>query len=202
MNDKVEIESSFSKNKETGSEVVEDSDDESRVNKSDNFNIRKGCCRECMKAFSKSGKSCLCQVPMSQRKFSLPDKGCNFCNCMGCNPIDVRKRQRKEMKNEIFKQDKDLRAHRILDSDDEDIPTNFRESEEYNKYRSELESLLSTYLNPKYSGFGYPKRTSTYILGYNPKDKDTLSFDWKNHKKYIEREKEKNLEKTKTDKIH
>jgi len=27
------------------------------------FVIKNGCCRECMKAFSKQGKACLCQVP-------------------------------------------------------------------------------------------------------------------------------------------
>lgn len=27
------------------------------------FDPKNGCCRKCMKAFSKSGKSCLCQVP-------------------------------------------------------------------------------------------------------------------------------------------
>jgi hypothetical protein len=27
------------------------------------FIMKNGCCRECMKAFSKNGKSCLCQVP-------------------------------------------------------------------------------------------------------------------------------------------
>jgi hypothetical protein len=27
------------------------------------FVMKNGCCMECMKAFSKSGKSCLCQVP-------------------------------------------------------------------------------------------------------------------------------------------
>jgi hypothetical protein len=36
-----------------------------------------------MRAFSKTGKSCLCQVPKFERKYTLPDKGCNFCGCKG-----------------------------------------------------------------------------------------------------------------------
>lgn len=50
---------------------------------SSNFVMKNGCCRECMRAFSKSGKSCLCQVPKYERKYTLPDNGCNFCGCNG-----------------------------------------------------------------------------------------------------------------------
>ncbi len=48
-----------------------------------NFVMKNGCCRECMRAFSKSGKSCLCQVPKYERKYTLADNGCNFCGCNG-----------------------------------------------------------------------------------------------------------------------
>eukprot|EP01017_Pseudomicrothorax_dubius_P047179 TRINITY_DN8429_c0_g1_i2.p1 TRINITY_DN8429_c0_g1~~TRINITY_DN8429_c0_g1_i2.p1 ORF type:complete len:379 (-),score=48.09 TRINITY_DN8429_c0_g1_i2:129-1265(-) len=48
-----------------------------------------GCCRRCIKAFSKSGRACLCQVPKAVRKVRLPDSGCKFCGCHGCNPEDV-----------------------------------------------------------------------------------------------------------------
>jgi hypothetical protein len=47
------------------------------------FIMKNGCCRECMRAFSKTGKSCLCQVPKHERKYILPEKGCNFCGCSG-----------------------------------------------------------------------------------------------------------------------
>jgi hypothetical protein len=47
------------------------------------FIMKNGCCRECMRAFSKTGKSCLCQVPKFERKYTLSDKGCNFCGCHG-----------------------------------------------------------------------------------------------------------------------
>jgi len=52
---------------------------------SSNFIMKNGCCRHCMRAFSKSGKSCLCQVPRSERKYTLPEIGCNICGCHGKN---------------------------------------------------------------------------------------------------------------------
>lgn len=42
-----------------------------------------GCCKKCMKAFSRSGKSCLCQVPNRDRKTPLPPGGCVICGCHG-----------------------------------------------------------------------------------------------------------------------
>jgi hypothetical protein len=41
-----------------------------------------------MKAFSKSNKSCLCQVPEDVRNTKLPSSGCKICGCFGCNPED------------------------------------------------------------------------------------------------------------------
>jgi hypothetical protein len=58
------------------------------------FIMKNGCCRECMKAFSKTGKSCLCQVPRLQRRATLPVNGCKYCGCKGCNPIDIRRDKR------------------------------------------------------------------------------------------------------------
>ena len=49
------------------------------------FVMKNGCCRKCMKAFSDNGKSCLCQVPKFERKYTLSEKGCNFCGCHGKN---------------------------------------------------------------------------------------------------------------------
>ena len=54
-----------------------------RLDEDKRFIMKNGCCRDCMRAFSKSGKSCLCQVPKFERKYTLPDKGCNFCGCHG-----------------------------------------------------------------------------------------------------------------------
>jgi len=45
--------------------------------------MRNGCCKECMKAFSGSGKACICQVPASVRRKKLPDTGCIYCGCFG-----------------------------------------------------------------------------------------------------------------------
>jgi hypothetical protein len=41
-----------------------------------------------MKAFSKSNKSCICQVPEDVRKTKLSSAGCKICGCVGCNPED------------------------------------------------------------------------------------------------------------------
>lgn len=92
------------------------------------FVMKNGCCRDCMRAFSKSGKSCLCQVPRIERKYQLPEKGCHFCKCRGCNPVDVRKEKRLELKRKLGDDNRILyKKQRILDSDDEDLKI-------YNKY--------------------------------------------------------------------
>jgi hypothetical protein len=94
------------------------------------FVMKNGCCRDCMRAFSKTGKSCLCQVPRMERKYTLPDKGCHFCKCRGCNPVDVRKERRIELKKKLGDDNRILyKKQRILDSDDEDLKI-------YNKYVS------------------------------------------------------------------
>lgn len=89
------------------------------------FVMRNGCCKDCMRAFNKSGRSCLCQVPKSERKYTLSDKGCNYCGCHGCNPIDVRKNQRSDLKRQ-FKEDRNLayKNQRLLDSEDEELRIN------------------------------------------------------------------------------
>ena len=56
--------------------------------KEEKFDKKNGCCRKCMKAFSKIGKSCICQVPQSIRKTKLTAEGCKICGCHGCNPRD------------------------------------------------------------------------------------------------------------------
>lgn len=40
--------------------------------------LKNGCCRKCMKAFSENRKSCLCQVPKHHRRSQLPATGCKF----------------------------------------------------------------------------------------------------------------------------
>ena len=57
--------------------------EKSEDNEEKHFIMKNGCCRDCMRAFSKTGKSCLCQVPKDERKYILAEKGCNFCGCHG-----------------------------------------------------------------------------------------------------------------------
>jgi hypothetical protein len=140
-------------------------------NQNNNFVMRNGCCRNCMKAFSKNGKSCLCQVPKKERKFHLPEKGCNYCGCKGCNPSDVKFNERCEQKTLLY-QDKSInhKNQRILDSDDENLKINVNDVDHYNLEKKEIQDDLDKVLkiNSNIFGFGVPLRTQTYILGYNP----------------------------------
>ena len=135
------------------------------------FIMKNGCCKECMRAFSKTGKSCLCQVPKSERKYTLSEKGCNFCGCHGCNPIDVRKDRRSEMKRQL-REDKNLqyKNQRLLDSDDEELKINVKDVDLWNlkkkEFLEEMKNILKC--NPFLMGFGAPLRTQGYILGYVP----------------------------------
>lgn len=52
-------------------------------------NLKNGCCRACMKAFSENKKACLCQVPIFVRQSVLPSEGCTICKCKGCHPEEV-----------------------------------------------------------------------------------------------------------------
>lgn len=174
----------LNKNDDINSEFLD-----SKKNLNDNnktFVIKNGCCRDCMKAFSKSGKSCLCQVPKNERKFTLSEKGCTYCGCKGCNPLDMRIEKRKEMKRKL-QNDTDIlyRRQRIIDSDDELVLTNQKDSDDYNRYRSELEKTVEGYFKTSfpYVGYGAPLRTSTYIFGYNPKENNTIFNKDKNNRR-------------------
>ena len=151
---------------------------------SSSFIMKNGCCKECMRAFSKNGKSCLCQVPKSERKNTLPEKGCNFCGCHGCNPIDVRKDKKLELKRK-YKEDKNVnyKNQRLLDSDDEDLKVNEKDIDEWNKKKKiffeDLKNIFKCNIN--YMGFGVPMRTQGYILGYQPNNKN---YSNSNKKKY------------------
>ena len=141
-----------------------------KINNTD-FIMKNGCCRDCMKAFSKNGKSCLCQVPRKERKFHLPENGCNYCGCKGCNPIDVKYFERMAQKNLLFK-DKGInhKNQRILDSDDENLKIKEDDVDFYNMEKKEIQEDLNDVLkiNSIFYGFGVPLRSPSYILGYNP----------------------------------
>lgn len=87
--------------------------------------MKNGCCKDCMKAFNKNGRSCICQVPKNERRYLLPEKGCHICGCQGCNPSDVRKNQRSDLKRQ-YKEDRNFpfKNQRLLDSDDEELKIN------------------------------------------------------------------------------
>lgn len=123
-----------------------------------------------MKAFSKTGKSCLCQVPKKERRYTLPDKGCPHCGCKGCNPLDVQRDKRRATKEKYIKDNYDnIKKQRIIESDDEDLITHQRDIDDYNKLRNEFNDFIYSIVKNSYSiGFGIPKRSSSYILGYNP----------------------------------
>lgn len=114
INEKNELVRSRSESKESNNNIKEDY-----------FEIKNGCCKNCMRAFNKNGKACLCQVPKYERKYMLPESGCNYCGCHGCNPIDVRINKKKKLKKQYL-EDKTLayKNQRILDSDDEDLKIN------------------------------------------------------------------------------
>ena len=140
-------------------------------NNNSTFIMKNGCCRNCMKAFSKNGKSCLCQVPRRERKFILPENGCNYCGCHGCNPIDMKYNKRLQQKDLLF-QDSSInhKNQRILDSEDEDLKVKDNLVDYYNRDKKDIHENLSDMLkiDSIFYGFGVPLRIPSYILGYNP----------------------------------
>lgn len=118
------------------------------------FDPRNGCCRKCMKAFSKSGKSCLCQVPKQVRKTSLPVEGCKICACTGCNPRDYydsgSQRSYSESRRSVSS-GKDEGKNMNLNNIDESV----------------LGKVIIVEYNlfPGMLGLGIPQRTPNYILG-------------------------------------
>eukprot|EP00347_Sterkiella_histriomuscorum_P019571 403341127 len=142
----------------------------------DDFIMKNGCCRDCMKAFSKLGKSCLCQVPKCERRSQLPSNGCKYCGCQGCNPIDIRKNKRQQLKEKLRRDGKyQNKRQRILDSDEEDLELK-NQYDGWLKNKNELAQTVSQilsqfaqksseYFEPLQLGFGFPMRHSSYILG-------------------------------------
>ena len=171
--------------------------------KNNKFVMKNGCCRDCMKAFSKTGKSCLCQVPHKERKFQLPENGCIYCGCKGCNPIDVRFVERKEKKNLLF-QDKNIlhKNQRILDSDDEDLKIKDKDVDNYNLDKKDLNNELERVLkiHPIFYGYGAPLRTPSYILGYHTHcTSNNINITNNNYMKYKRMRDNKNFERDNRD---
>jgi len=156
------------------------------LQKHNRFVIKNGCCRECMKAFSKQGKACLCQVPRGQRRTGLPPHGCKYCGCHGCNPIDIRKNKRQELREQLKRlhnnESNRQKLARIIDSDEEEFENNDKWQQTKQQLATHVEALVKTlaskvgamaggnkYLpvSPELLGFGIPSRHRTYILGCN-----------------------------------
>jgi hypothetical protein len=172
-----DISSSFSRSRSHSRNSKEDKLERSeRTDEDKRFIMKNGCCRDCMRAFSKTGKSCLCQVPKYERKYTLPEKGCNFCGChgnelnliIGCNPVDVRREKRKELKKQL-REDKNIlyKKQRLLDSDDEDLKIYHNDVDEWNKLRKEFIKFIGNNVSSStlFMGIGVPLRTPSYILG-------------------------------------
>jgi hypothetical protein len=121
------------------------------------FDPKNGCCRKCMKAFSKTGKSCLCQVPKEVRKTKLPLEGCKICSCKGCNPRD----DSESGSNRSYSRSRE----KSVSSPREDV-----DSKEFNLNNTD-NSVLGKVIIVEYNlfpgmlGLGIPQRTPNYILG-------------------------------------
>ncbi|CAD8132083.1 unnamed protein product [Paramecium octaurelia] len=124
----------------------------SSSDESSEFNTVNGCCKKCMKAFSKKGKeakSCLCQVPRAVRKKPLPAHGCQYCGCHGCNPQDKKKKKVKKNSRQLSP---------VSNEANEQNLNNFQ-------ITPLIQWLKAQNLNPGILGIGIPQRTYSYIYG-------------------------------------
>ena len=81
-------------------------------------------------------------MPRLQRRATLPINGCKLCNCNGCNPIDIRRDKRNEIKNNLQKEGKLVKKRqRLLDSDDEELPMS-NKFDEWNKARKDFGVMI------------------------------------------------------------
>lgn len=64
--------------------------------------------------------------------------GCKYCGCKGCNPIDIRRDKRNEMKLKLKKEGKyTQKRQRLLDSDDEELSLG-TDADQWLKQKTEL----------------------------------------------------------------
>ena len=107
-----------------------------------------------MKAFSKTGKSCLCQVPKEVRKTRLPVDGCKICSCTGCNPRDY------SLSGSLRSPSSDSLSSRGPKVDEKEYNLNNIDNSLLGKA-----VILEYNLFPGMLGLGIPQRTPSYILG-------------------------------------
>lgn len=80
-------------------------------------------------------------MPRLQRRATLPLNGCKYCGCKGCNPIDIRRDKRIEIKNKLKKEGTvkyQSKRQRLLDSDDEELLM-VNEFDEWNRVKKEFQ---------------------------------------------------------------
>lgn len=84
----------------------------------------------------------------------MPINGCKYCECKGCNPIDIRRDKRQEIKTKLKKEGKYYnKRQRLLDSDDEEL-TLGNEYDLWNAAKKDFSMIISQAI-----------RTNMYLLG-------------------------------------
>ena len=111
-------------------------------------------------------------MPRLQRRATLPTLGCKYCGCKGCNPIDIRRDKRQEIKSKLKKEGSGKyysKRQRLLDSDDEELLM-VNEYDDWNRARKEFQTIMQglTHINSLVLGIGIPMRHPSYILGRPP----------------------------------
>ena len=79
-------------------------------------------------------------MPRLQRRATLPQNGCKYCGCKGCNPIDIRRDKRQEIKNKLKKEGHGKyysKRQRLLESDDEELLTQ-TEYDDWNRAKKDF----------------------------------------------------------------
>ncbi|KRX01919.1 hypothetical protein PPERSA_05758 [Pseudocohnilembus persalinus] len=129
---------------------------EDRIKKEEQEELRNGCCKACLKAFSETGKSCMCNVPNKDRRQQLPKDGCKKCGCHGCHPYDTRLAQKGNNNSSNSNRNRKSRSN---------SPENLQDLN--NLERSKIGTLISNQLQifPPLLGFGIPQRTYSYLTG-------------------------------------
>lgn len=133
-----------------------------------------------MKAFSKSNKSCLCQVPEEVRNTKLPSSGCKICGCFGCNPEDKKDPKnrkgtaspnaapvRKERSRSREKNSKRRHRSRSSSSSESRQYIDSGAMNFYNIEKSVIGSMITNDFRVDMTllGFGVPQRSHSYIIG-------------------------------------
>jgi len=97
----------------------------------------------------------------------LPSNGCKYCGCKGCNPIDIRRDKRQEIKNKLKKEQSSnssqlgnnagsssqagsnkylAKRQRLLESDDEELLMQ-NEYDEWNRARKHFNEFLMQHIS-------------------------------------------------------